>query len=94
MTIKEHKVLTDIKNAQNEQGHSDYLSTDAKTKSIGGIISSLQKKGLIYDSYNQTDEEWKSMNCKPFKMWCLTDDGAKIVGIPSGWDLTTNQINY
>ena len=71
LTTKEVKVLELISEYQNEEGHSDFLSTDAKSKSVAGVISSLEKKGMIYDSYSGSGEE--------FKMWCLTKNGAKTI---------------
>jgi len=86
LTNKEIKVLEMIKLDQNEPGHSDFLSYDAKTKSVAGVVSSLEKKEMIYNSYdNWTKEDFKAIDEKPFKMWCLTDSAADIVGTPDGW---------
>jgi len=82
LTTKELKVLKLIKEYQNENGHSDFLSTDAKSKSVAGTISSLEKKGLVYDSYKNI--LWNA-NEKKFKMWCLTPEATKIVGTPESW---------
>lgn len=87
LTNKEIKVLEMIKFDQNEPGHSDFLSYDAKTKSVAGVVSSLEKKGMIYNSYdNWTKEDFKANDEKPFKMWCFTELAAKIVGTPDGWE--------
>ena len=84
VTMKELRVLKIIKDEQNEPGHSDFLSTDAKSKSVGGIVSSLEKKDLIYDSYNcMSDSDFDG---KRFKMWCMTDKATEIVGRPGNWD--------
>lgn len=85
VTAKELRVLQLIKGEQNEMGHSDFLSTDAQTKSVAGVVSSLEKKNLIYNSYANYDKEDFNGD-KPFKMWCLTYEGAEIVGKPEGWD--------
>ena len=85
VTQKELRVLQLIKEDQNEMGHSDFLSTDAQTKSVAGVVSSLEKKNLIYNSYANWDKEDFSGE-KPFKMWCMTDDSCKIVGTPESWD--------
>tara|TARA_R110000744_G_C19173127_1_gene541825 strand:+ start:420 stop:692 length:273 start_codon:yes stop_codon:yes gene_type:complete len=87
VTAKELRVLKLVKEDQNEQGHSDFLSSDSKSKSVAGVISSLEKKGLLYNSYeNWTRQDFKDMDEKPFKMWCMTDDSCKIVGTPESWD--------
>ena len=41
ITAKEEKMLKYIKSQQNEQGHSDCISTDVKCKSNAGVVSSL-----------------------------------------------------
>jgi hypothetical protein len=88
VTAKELRVLQLIKEEQNERGHSDFLSYDAKTKSVAGVVSSLEKKGLVYNSYdNWTKEDFKNVDEKPFKMWCMTEDAAKIVGRPQYWQI-------
>lgn len=87
ITKKELAVLQLIKEEQNEQGHSDFLSYDAKSKSVGGVVASLEKKGLVYNSYaNWTKEDFKDIGEKPFKMWCMTDEAIKFVGRPKGWE--------
>jgi hypothetical protein len=88
LTAKELEVLKIVKDYQNEEGHSEFLSTDAKTKSVAGVCSSLQKKGMIYDSYsNVSADDFYGMNgsSKRYKMWCLTCEGVDIVGKPKGW---------
>ncbi len=87
ITKKELTVLQLIKEKQNEQGHSDFLSSDAKSKSVGGVVASLERKGLVYNSYAYfTKEDFENMDEKPFKMWCITEDGVDFVGTPKGWD--------
>lgn len=87
LTIKELSVLKLIKEEQNERGHSDFLSYDAKTKSVGGVVSSLEKKGMLYNSYdNWTKEDFKAIDEKPFKMWCMTEEAADVVGKPIRWE--------
>ena len=39
ITVKELTVLNLIKEYQNEEGHSEFLSEDAKTKSVAGLVS-------------------------------------------------------
>jgi thiaminase len=85
VTAKELRVLQLIKEDQNEEGHSDFLSTDAQTKSFAGVVSSLFKKGLIYDAYGNWDREDFNGE-KPFKMWCMTYEAVNIVGKPVCWD--------
>ena len=86
ITVKELNVLNRIKEAHNEENHSDFLSTDAETKSVAGVVSSLFKKNLIYDAYgNWTREDFSDSGMRPFKMWCLTPDGVEIVGKPKHW---------
>tara|TARA_R110000764_G_C10839177_1_gene363853 strand:- start:14 stop:283 length:270 start_codon:yes stop_codon:yes gene_type:complete len=76
LTTKELTVLELIKEKQNEEGHSDFLSYDAKSKSVGGVVASLEKKGMVYNSYSDwTKKDFKDMSQKPFKMWCLTEEG-------------------
>ncbi len=87
LTIKELEVLNLIKEHQNEPGHSDFLSYDAKTKSVAGVVSSLEKKGMIYNCYaNWTRQDFADQGDKPFKMWGFTELAAEIVGTPEGWD--------
>jgi len=86
LTKKELTVLELIKKEQNEQGHSDFLSSDAKSKSVGGVVASLEKKGMVYNSYSDwTKEDFKDIGQKPFKMWCLTEKAINTVGKPKGW---------
>ena len=85
VTAKELRVLQSIKEDQNERGHSDFLSTDAETKSVAGVISSLEKKSLVYNSYANWDREDFNGE-KPFKMWCMTEEAVAIVGKPICWE--------
>lgn len=87
LTENETRLLEEIKNLQNEQGHSEYWTTDAGSKKDAGTISSLEKKGMIYNSYSDwTLEDFKDMDYKkPFKMWCLTYEGAEVIGTPEDW---------
>ena len=48
----------------------------------------LFKKNFIYDSYSNFDmDDFEGMTGtrRRFKMWCLTDEGADIVGKPNSW---------
>lgn len=86
LTKLELEVLETVKSYQNEEGHSDFLSTQARTKSVAGVLSSLQKKGFIYDSYDYyTKDDWAEKEMKKFKMWCFTTKAAELVGKPFGW---------
>ena len=88
ITPRELEMLTHIKGEQNEQGHSDFISTDVECKSNAGVVSSLFKKNFIYDSYSNFDmDDFEGMTGtrRRFKMWCLTDEGADIVGKPNSW---------
>ena len=85
VTQKELRVLQLIKEEQNEMGHSDFLSTDAQTKSVAGVVSSLEKNNLIYNSYANWDKEDFNGE-KPFKMWCMTEEAVAIVGKPTYWE--------
>ena len=84
MTTKEINLLNEIKNytSEDEPNYSGFLSTNALSRSNAGIISSLEKKGFIYNSYEgMTKEDFIEMTgikTKPFKMWCVT---------PKGWEL-------
>ena len=86
MTIKELNLLNEIKNytSQGESSHSGFLSTNALSRSNAGVISSLEKKELIYNSYaDMTKADFTDMmgvKTKPFKMWCVT---------PKGWEVET-----
>lgn len=86
LTKKELKTLELIKKFQNERGHSDFLSTSAKSKAVGGVIASLEKKGMVYNSYANMRKEDFQWGTKPFKMWCLTGISAEIIGEPKSWD--------
>ena len=88
LTQKELILLKEIQKHQNEQGHSDFLSTDAVSKQNAGIISSLEKKGLIYNSYADLKrEDWRDMGLKKsFKMWCLTNESLNFVSKPKIWN--------
>ena len=85
VTAKELRVLQLIKEDQNERGHSDFLSTDAGTKSVAGVVSSLEKKNLVYNSYANWDRDDFNGE-KPFKMWCMTEEAVAIVGKPISWE--------
>ena len=77
LTEKETKLLTEIKRKQNEWGHSDFMDNNCRSKSRAGVVSSLLKKGLIYDSYDNFDSEGQ--------MYCLTEIAVAFVGVPKGW---------
>ena len=87
LTTNELSLLTEIKAKQNEEGHSDFLSMDAKSRKNAGTIKSLEKKGMIYNSYDDySKEELKEMGLgRTFKMWCLTDEAIAFVGKPDSW---------
>ena len=91
MTTKELDLLNEIKNytSQDEPNHSGFLSTNALSKSNAGVIGSLEKKGMIYNSYSDmTKEDFTDMmgvKTKPFKMWCVT---------PIGWELDNKEDAY
>jgi hypothetical protein len=86
LTVKELEVLNLIKECQNEPGHSEFLSEDVETKSIAGVVSSLQKKGMIYNAYdNWSRQDMYDMNGKLFQMWCLTYAATDVVGTPEDW---------
>ncbi len=78
LTEKEKNLLIEIKDSQNEYGHSDFLGDDCQTKSRAGIISSLLKKELIFDSYAKVDPS--------MQMYVLKLKAVEIVGVPSGWE--------
>ena len=84
MTTKELNLLNEIKSctSQEEMNYSEFLSTDAFSRSNAGVISSLEKKGLIYNSYEGlTKSDFTDMfgeSTKPFKMWCVTPEGWKV----------------
>ena len=86
LTEKELDLLLQIKEAQNEEGHSDFTSEDYLSKSIGGILSSLEKKGFIYNSYEMSAKELRELDLSAnFKMWCFTHKAVFMVGRPNGW---------
>jgi len=91
MTTKELNLLSEIKKyaSKDESNHSNFLSTNALSKSNAGVISSLEKKGMIYNAYaDMTKEDFTDMmgiKTKPFKMWCVT---------PKGWDLDNKEDAY
>ena len=95
LTTKELELLKFIQTQQNEEGHSDFLSTDAKSKKNAGIISSLLKKGLIFNSFDGiTKEEFRydnslnyQNNGKPWKMWVLTRESLNYVETPKNWEI-------
>lgn len=84
MTTKELKLLEEIKTytSKEEMNFSEFLSTDVLSKSNAGVVSSLEKKGLIFNAYEGfTKSDFIDLNgegTKPFKMWCVT---------PKGWSI-------
>ena len=86
MTTKELNLLNEIKNytSQDESNHSGFLSTNALSRSNAGVISRLEKKGLIYNAYSDMTKadftDMMGVKTKPFKMWCVT---------PEGWEVET-----
>ena len=83
VTEKELELLNFIQTKQNEMGHSEFTSKQAKSKKNAGIISSLEKKDLIYDSYASVEDD--EFNGKRFKMWCLTEKSIDFVDKPKNW---------
>ena len=79
ITSKELELLKEIKFEQNEPGHSDFTQENVKTRSRAGILGSLVQKGLVYNSYDGYEDE-------DLNLWCLTHEGADIVGIPDSWE--------
>ena len=88
LTKKELQLLQEIQKLQNEKGHSDFLSTNALSKKNAGIINSLEKKGLIYNSYSDCSlKEFKDLGAKKrFKMWCITEASLNFVSKPQYWE--------
>ena len=80
LTKKELQLLLEVKEAQNERGHGDFYSWDVKSKSCGGIMANLIKKGMIHKVYVDWD-----MDRKPFNMFIFTEEAAELVGKPKGW---------
>ena len=79
-------LLLQIKEEQNEEGHSNFTSENELSKSKGGILSSLEKKGYIYNSYNMSAKELREYDLPAnFKMWCFTHKAVFMVGRPNGW---------
>lgn len=88
VTPKELEVLKEVKYYQCDFGWSEYTSDKAKCKSVAGTLSSLEKKGLIYDGNNLfTDEDFKGMSIdgEKYKMWLLSWEATEIVGVPEEW---------
>ena len=84
ITQKEFDLLMVMKPHQNEQGHADFYSWDVKSKSCGGVMTNLIKKGLIYNYFCDTREDaWDDR--KPFYMFYFTEKAAELVGRPKGW---------
>ncbi len=83
LTDKELEVLNLIKDHQCEEGFSEFCSEDVKTQSIAGLVSSLEKKEMIYDAYSNFDND--EFDGKRYKMWCLTYKATAIVGKPYDW---------
>ena len=79
ITSKELQLLKEIKFEQNEPGHSEFTQENVGTRSRAGILGSLVQKGLVYNSYEDYEDE-------DTNLWCLTLEGAEIVGVPEGWE--------
>jgi glutaredoxin-related protein len=77
LTEKEKNVLMYVKGEQAKPRHSCFTSKEIKTVELRDIVSSLVKKGMIYDSYANNELR--------LQMWCLTDNGVQQVGIPKSW---------
>lgn len=90
LTKKETELLKTIFEYQNERGHSDFDQTEVKTRSCAGVLSSLVKKGLVYNSYlGYTDFCERTGREIPTKthLWCMTDLGVEVngMGTPEYW---------
>ena len=91
MTTKELDLLNEIKEytSQEESSYSGFLSTNALSKSNAGVIGSLEKKGMIYNSYSDMTKadftDMMGVKTKPFKMWCVT---------PEGWEIGNKEDAY
>ena len=73
MTHNELNVLKEVNECwcPEEGGISEFTSEDVKSKSVAGTISSLLKKELIYDSYEDYEDE--------DSVWCMTQLGASVM---------------
>lgn len=79
LTQKEINLLKEINACTHDfvnSGYSDFTNDDVKTKSRAGILSSLIKKGLVYDSYNNVQTEVK-INGTDLAMYVITQKGVK-----------------
>ena len=90
LTKKETELLKVIFEYQNEEGHSDFDQTEVKTRSCAGVLSSLKKKGMVYNSYEgYTDFCERTGKEVPTKthLWCFTHKGVEANGMgkPPYW---------
>ena len=78
LTQKEYNfLLYVVKPAQLDYGFSKITTDSNLTKSEGGLISSLEKKGFVFDS-ETAEEEYSN-----YKIWCMTKKACETVGYPS-----------
>tara|TARA_R110000803_G_scaffold205707_1_gene272569 strand:+ start:41 stop:325 length:285 start_codon:yes stop_codon:yes gene_type:complete len=77
ITKKEETLLLTISNCsyRDEQGYSEFCNDDVKTKSRAGILSSLIKKGLVFDSYMNNDGSKSIINGSELSMYVITENG-------------------
>ena len=90
LTKKESDLLRVIFSEQNEEGHSSFDQDSVKTHSCAGVLSSLIKKGMVYNSYegytDYDERTGKEIPCKT-NLWCITDEGVEAngQGKPAEW---------
>ena len=81
LTTKEETLLMTISDCsyRNEQGYSEFLNDDVKTKSKAGVLSSLIKKEFVYDSYRNNDGSKAIINGSELSMYVITNKGIDIL---------------
>ena len=90
LTKKETELLKVIFKHQNEEGHSEFTEENVKTLSCAGVLGSLKRKGLVYNSYEDytdfDERTGKEIPCKTH-LWCITDEGVEVNGMgkPAEW---------
>ena len=77
LTRKEETLLLTISDCsyRDEHGYSEFCNDDVKTKSRAGVLSSLIKKGLVFDSYMNNDGSKAIVNGSELSMYVITDNG-------------------
>tara|TARA_R110000851_G_scaffold115405_1_gene241262 strand:+ start:209 stop:634 length:426 start_codon:yes stop_codon:yes gene_type:complete len=80
-------LLNVVKPSQSDYTISSLSSDSNLTKSEGGLISSLEKKGFIFDSAPMKEEN------PTYKVWCMTKKACDAIGTPThpdfefcGWE--------